>query len=161
MPRPALLSFAAVCSSLIAGSWSVFSHLEELHVSRRPLATLSTIHSSPSPQGPAFLQLAKAASKKTSSLKCCPSLCRGAAAKTITSLPIHLRLLHGFVHRSWVLKHRANYRNNKFVSFWRRLAPVRCASFTFHCDDRRAGETARQVCTVLHYLNFQFQNRTN
>ena len=39
--------------------------------------------------------------------------------------------------------------------FWKRFAPARCASFTFHCDDRRAAETARQVCTVLFYMNFQ------
>ena len=30
-----------------------------------------------------------------------------------------------------------------------------------HCEDRRDVETAHEVCTVLSYLSFQLENRTN
>ena len=39
---------------------------------------------------------------------------------------------------------------NPLIPFYRRFAPARCAPLTSSCVDRRAAETARQVCTVLH-----------
>ena len=63
-------------------------------------------------------------------------------------------------HWTGLKGHKQNWdvNRNKFDLILQTSCTAQCASFTFLCVDRRAAETARQVCTELFALSFRSRN---